>query len=310
MERFTQRARRVLSFAHQEAERARSQVIGTEHLLLGLLREDGGAAARVLRELGMTTDRVNEVVSRVSSVSPNFDANKIELGIEIQKVLEFAVEETRRLGHHYIGTEHILLGLVRVDSTATEVLRRLGVTADQIRRQTRRVLNESAAASPSPASSIQSRTDVRAKSLSQVLLMYGRDPEAKQVVANYVESLGVQVIPLNENSFATINIWATETIFVIILLTPDDMIVSAADPQQITFRAAQNVIYEFGFFHGKLGPRRVCALFKSNGETELELPSNALRGACVRLDSAGEWKGWLARQMSDAGLNIKSENIR
>ena len=300
----------MLSFAHQEAERARSQVIGTEHLLLGLLREDGGAAARVLRELGMTTDRVNEVVSRVSSVSPNFDANKIELGIEIQKVLEFAVEETRRLGHHYIGTEHILLGLVRVDSTAMEVLRRLGVTADQIRRQTRRVLNESAAASPPPASSIQSRTDVRAKSLSQVLLIYGRDPETKQVVANYVESLGIQVIPLNENSFATIDIWATEVTFIIILLTPDDMIVSAADPQQTSFRAAQNVIYEFGFFHGKLGPRRVCALFKSNGETALELPSNALRAACVRLDSAGEWKGWLARQMSDAGLNIKSENIR
>jgi ATP-dependent Clp protease ATP-binding subunit ClpC len=152
MERFTQRARRVLSLAHQEAERARQNNIGTEHLLLGLMDEEGGVAGRVLRDLGMTPDRVRDVVQRVSSASTNFDPNRIELAAETQQVLEFAVDEARRLGHHYIGTEHILLGLVRVESSAMEVLRRLGVTPDQIRRQTRRVLNESASSSsPTPA---------------------------------------------------------------------------------------------------------------------------------------------------------------
>jgi predicted nucleotide-binding protein len=306
MERFTQRARRVLSLAHQEVERARKNFIGAEHLLLGLMEEEGGVAGRVLRELGMTPDRVREVVKRVSNVSPEFDPNRVELASETQQILEFSVEEARRLGHHYIGTEHILLGLVRVESTAMEVLRRLGVTADQIRRQTRRVLNET----PAPVSNIPSLSDVRTRSLSEVLLMYGRDLEAKQVVANYVESLGLQAIPLNENSFATIDLLATEATFVIILLTPDDMVMSASDPQSTRFRAGQNIIYEFGFFHGKLGPKRVCALFKSNGEIELELPSDSLRGACVRLDSAGEWKGWLARQLREAGLIIRSENIR
>jgi len=157
MERFTQRARRVLSLAHQEAERARNNYIGTEHLLLGLMDEEGGVAGRVLRELGMTSDRVREVINRVSSSSSAFDANRVELASDTQQVLEHAVEEARRLGHHYIGTEHILLGLVRVEGTAMEVLRRLGVTADQIRRQTRRVLNESASASPTPASSSPAR---------------------------------------------------------------------------------------------------------------------------------------------------------
>jgi predicted nucleotide-binding protein len=270
------------------------------------MEEEGGVAGRVLRELGMTPDRVREVVKRVSNVSPEFDPNRVELASETQQILEFSVEEARRLGHHYIGTEHILLGLVRVESTPMEVLRRLGVTADQIRRQTRRVLNET----PAPVSNIPSLSDVRTRSLSEVLLMYGRDLEAKQVVANYVESLGLQAIPLNENSFATIDLLATEATFVIILLTPDDMVMSASDPQSTRFRAGQNIIYEFGFFHGKLGPKRVCALFKSNGEIELELPSDSLRGACVRLDSAGEWKGWLARQLREAGLIIRSENIR
>jgi len=157
MERFTQRARRVLSLAHQEAERARNNFIGTEHLLLGLMDEEGGVAGRVLRELGMSSDRVREVVNRVSSSSSAFDASRVELAADTQQVLEHAVEEARRLGHHYIGTEHILLGLVRVEGPAMEVLRRLGVTADQIRRQTRRVLNETASSSPTPAGSTPAR---------------------------------------------------------------------------------------------------------------------------------------------------------
>ena len=306
MEKFTQRARSVLSLAHQETERTRNNFIGTEHLLIGLMLEEGGVAGRVLRELGLSTDRVRETVKQITAFSDNFDPARVELGSQTQKTLELAVDEARRLGHHYIGTEHILLGLVLVDDVAMEVLRKLGVTAEQIRRQTRRVLNET----PVRASNVSSRTDVGAKSLSQVLLMYGHDLETQHVVANYVESLGVQVIPLNENAFATIDLLATEATFVIILLTPDDMVVSGSDPQHTSFRAGQNIIYEFGFFHGKLGPKRVCALFKSKGETELELPSDSLRGVCVRLDSAGEWKGWLARQMREAGLIIKSENIR
>jgi ATP-dependent Clp protease ATP-binding subunit ClpC len=125
--------------------------------------EEGGVAGRVLRELGMTSDRVREVIRRVTTSSSSFDPNRVELASETQQVLEHAVDEARRLGHHYIGTEHILLGLVRVDSTAMEVLRRLGVTAEQIRRQTRRVLNESAS-SPTPAGgSLQRGSSTAAK---------------------------------------------------------------------------------------------------------------------------------------------------
>jgi ATP-dependent Clp protease ATP-binding subunit ClpC len=153
MERFTQRARRVLSLAHTEAERARQSNIGTEHLLLGLADEEGGVAGRVLRELGLEPSRVREMVERVSP-SGRYTGGKIDLAPETQQVLEFAVDEARRLGHHYIGTEHILLALVRAEGSAMDVLRRLGVTPDQIRRQTRRVLNESAS-SPAPAGPAQ-----------------------------------------------------------------------------------------------------------------------------------------------------------
>jgi len=143
MERFTQRARRVLSLAHQEAEKMRHNYIGTEHLLLGLIREDGGVAGRVLRELGLEPERVQEMVERLTG-SGQYRGGKLDLSPGTQQVLEHAVDEARRMGHHYIGTEHLLLGLVRYgEGVALEVLRKLGVTPEQIRRQTRRILQES-----------------------------------------------------------------------------------------------------------------------------------------------------------------------
>ncbi|HSR47511.1 MAG TPA: ATP-dependent Clp protease ATP-binding subunit [Anaerolineales bacterium] len=145
MQRFTQRARRVLSLAHEEAERLHHNYIGTEHLLLGLIREEGGVAGRVLRELGLDPARVKETVERLTGVGRHA-GGKIELAPSTQQVLELAIEEARRMGHHYIGTEHILLGLVRQgEGVAIDVLRRLGITPEQVRRQTRRVLQETPA---------------------------------------------------------------------------------------------------------------------------------------------------------------------
>jgi ATP-dependent Clp protease ATP-binding subunit ClpC len=143
MERFTQRARRVLSLAHEEAERLQHNYIGTEHLLLGLIREEGGVAGRVLRELGLEPARVKEMVERLTGVGRH-TGGRIELAPATEEVLQYAIEEARRMGHHYIGTEHLLLGLMRLDEgVAIDVLRRLGITPEQIRRQTRRVLQES-----------------------------------------------------------------------------------------------------------------------------------------------------------------------
>jgi len=144
MERFTQRARRVLSLAQEEAERLQHGQIGTEHLLLGLMREEGGVAGRVLRDLGLEQRRVEELVNRLTDSGTRTAATNLDLSPGTKKVLELAVDEARRMGHHYIGTEHLLLGLVRQqEGIAIEVLRRLGISPEEVRRQTRRVLQES-----------------------------------------------------------------------------------------------------------------------------------------------------------------------
>ena len=144
MERFTQRARRVLSLAQDEAERLQHHQIGTEHLLLGLMREEGGVAGRVLRDLGLDLRRVEELVTRLSTSEHRTSHSQLDLSPGTKKVLELAVDEARRMGHHYIGTEHLLLGLVRQqEGIALDVLRRLGVSPEEVRRQTRKVLQES-----------------------------------------------------------------------------------------------------------------------------------------------------------------------
>ncbi len=146
MERLTQRAKKVLSLAHQEAERLRHGYIGTEHLLLGLIMEDGGVASRVLRELGLETNRLAELVERLSEPGRH-TGGKIDLSPGTQEVLQYAFEEAKKFGKTYVSTEHLLLGLIRLDdSLAMQVLRKTGVNGEQIRRQTRRVLQEGSTA--------------------------------------------------------------------------------------------------------------------------------------------------------------------
>lgn len=167
-EKFTQRARKVLSIAHQEAEKAQQNAIRTEHILLGLIEEEGGVAGRVLRELGLESERVREMISRIGSpVQENVE--KIDLALDTQKVLGYAVEEAKRLSHQYIGTEHILLGLVRTEGTALDVLNKLGISPDQVRKQTRRILSEGTSkAVPEGSAKTQGKNDPKTPLVDQL----------------------------------------------------------------------------------------------------------------------------------------------
>ncbi len=144
MERFTQRARRALSLAHREAETDHKENLGTEYLLLGLLVEGGGVAGRALQELGLDAKRVREIILRVNQdyPSPAPASRKLSLSPDTQQVLEFAIEEARSIGHHYIGTEHLLLALTNSEGRVKLVFDKVGLTAEQIRKQIRRILDE------------------------------------------------------------------------------------------------------------------------------------------------------------------------
>ncbi len=142
MERFTQRARQVLSLAQEEAQIREHGVIHLEHLMLGLSREVGGVSGRVLLDLGVKEAPLRQMVDNLT-VPPLKPTDKgPDLAENVKRSLEFAVDEARRMGHHYIGTEHLLLGLLRAEG-ADRILSTIQVTAEQIRKTLRQVLRES-----------------------------------------------------------------------------------------------------------------------------------------------------------------------
>ncbi len=126
LQRFTFRAKRVLSFAQEEAERLQHSYIGTEHLLLGLIHEEESAAGRILRDLGLTYGQLEPLVVRMSGAGIRSEKSQLVLGPSARRVLEYAVTAARKWGDKQTGTRHLLYGLVSIqDGVAIEILKSL-----------------------------------------------------------------------------------------------------------------------------------------------------------------------------------------
>jgi len=143
-EKFSERARRVLTLAQEEAQQLNHSYIDTEHILLGLVREDEGVAAKVLTNLGVDSNKVRSAVEFVIGRGEKPSAGETGLTPKAKRVIELAIDEARHLGHNYIGTEHLLLGLLREgEGVAAAILDSLGITIERVRAETVRVLSES-----------------------------------------------------------------------------------------------------------------------------------------------------------------------
>ena len=141
-ERFTDRARRVVVLAQEEARMLQHNYIGTEHLLLGLIHEGEGVAAKALESLGIGLEAVRQQVEEIIGRGQHASSGHIPFTPRAKKVLELALRESIQLGHNYIGTEHILLGLIREgDGVAAQVLVRLGADLNRTRQQVIEVLH-------------------------------------------------------------------------------------------------------------------------------------------------------------------------
>jgi ATP-dependent Clp protease ATP-binding subunit ClpC len=141
--KFTERARKVLHLAQEEAQRLHHNYIGTEHLLLGLVREGEGVAAKVLTSFGVDLEQVRKAVEDIIGRGDRIVLGEIGFTPRAKKVIELAVDEARRLNHHYIGTEHLLLGLLREgEGIGAGVLESFGLNLPEVRAKTIEVLNE------------------------------------------------------------------------------------------------------------------------------------------------------------------------
>ncbi|MDB5390927.1 MAG: clpC [Planctomycetaceae bacterium] len=174
-ERFTDRARSVMRLANQEARRLGNHYIGTEHILLGLVKEGTGVAANVLKNLGVELDQIrNEVESLVQTGPADHDIlMKLPSTPFGKKVIEYSMEEARSLNHNYVGTEHLLLGLARVnEGAAAQALMKLGLTLEEIRDEVLNLLGHSV--SPSLMDELKSQLANKWADES--------DPQSKRIV--------------------------------------------------------------------------------------------------------------------------------
>jgi len=183
-ERFTDRARKVMALANQEAQRFNHEYIGTEHVLLGLVKEGSGVGANVLKNLEVDLRKVRLEVERLVRAGPEMvTMGKLPQTPRAKKVIEYAIEEARNLNHNYVGTEHILLGLLREhDGVAAQVLMNLSLKLEEVREE---VLNLLGAGAESSAESVTGPSDSDApisasgkskgKSKTPALDSFGRD---------------------------------------------------------------------------------------------------------------------------------------
>src|SRR5216110_2992109 len=173
-ERFTDRARKVMALANQEAQRFNHEYIGTEHILLGLVKEGSGVGANVLKNLDVDLRKVRLEVEKLVKSGPDMvTMGKLPQTPRAKKVIEYAIEEARNLNHNYVGTEHLLLGLLREhDGVAAQVLMNLGLKLEEVREE---VLNLLGAGVESEEPQQQERTQQKGKSKTPALDSFGRD---------------------------------------------------------------------------------------------------------------------------------------
>src|SRR5947207_512906 len=173
-ERFTDRARKVMALANQEAQRFNHEYIGTEHILLGLVKEGSGVGANVLKNLDVDLRKVRLEVEKLVKSGPDMvTMGKLPQTPRAKKVIEYAIEEARNLNHNYVGTEHLLIGLLREhDGVADQVLMNLGLKLEEVREE---VLNLLGAGVESEEPQQQEKQGAKGKSKTPALDSFGRD---------------------------------------------------------------------------------------------------------------------------------------
>jgi ATP-dependent Clp protease ATP-binding subunit ClpC len=178
-ERFTDRARKVMALANQEAQRFNHDYIGTEHILLGLVKEGSGVGANVLKNLGVDLRKVRMEVEKLVKSGPEMvTMGKLPQTPRAKRVIEYAIEEARNLNHNYVGTEHLLLGLLREqDGVAAQVLMNLGLKLEDVREEVLNLLGAGVepeeSAMPGAAPEIAGKKS--GKSKTPALDSFGRD---------------------------------------------------------------------------------------------------------------------------------------
>src|SRR6266446_764033 len=176
-ERFTDRARKVMQLANQEAQRFNHEYIGTEHILLGLVKEGSGVAANVLKNLDVDLRKIRLEVEKLVNSGPDMvTLGKLPQTPRTKKAVEYSIEEARNLNHNYVGTEHLLLGLLREqEGVAAQVLMNLGMKLEDVREEVLNLLGHNMETGSEGEGRERGERASKSKSKTPALDSFGRD---------------------------------------------------------------------------------------------------------------------------------------
>ncbi len=201
-ERFTDRSRKVMRLANQEAQRCNHEYIGTEHILLGLVKEGAGVAAHVLRNLGIDLRKIRLEVEKIVQSGPDMvTMGKLPQTPRAKKVIEYSIEEARNLNHNYVGTEHLLLGLLcEQEGVAARVLMNLGLKLERVREEVLNFLGHNVQRQSAPRSPIpgDAPTPGMLTAMQQLLLALNRIIKARLAERKTANTSEPSATPSNE----------------------------------------------------------------------------------------------------------------
>lgn len=231
-ERFTERSRRVVISAQEEAASFGHAYVGTEHILLGLLRVENGIAAHALGRLGVTPSEAREQVESIVGRGEDYDSDQVPFTPRSKKVLELGLRESLQLGHNHIGTEHLLLGLVEErEGVATRILSNLGVGADEVREQVILLLAGEASRSASLAGEGR---DVGPAGSAERRLLFRGEVRAFEVEIRY-GTLGETVVPQTPQRVSV------ELEYSYTVQNNGDVLLGTVDPSDVRERVVQTL---------------------------------------------------------------------
>ncbi len=323
-EKFTDSGRAVLDEAIKKSEQDGKKFVSIAHLIYALSLSDRPIFDAALEKLSISPTVVKEIILKHLELSKKHRGKGFQISPAVTEVFKRSMDRARTQGRWKIDSFDILTNLADDPSSLlNEILSEFDSEPEEVALSVRLAMRK---ASESDAS-LSTRTAIPEEKIAsetstplskRVFVVHGQDELAKVTLARFLENLQLEAVILHEQASSSSTIIEklenySDVSYSVVLLTPDDVGGLAAGlpakdsqiRQYLSSRSRQNVIFELGFFIGKLGRSRVCALYKGN----IELPTDYAGVVYVSMDENGAWKQILARELEAVGLNIDHKGL-
>jgi predicted nucleotide-binding protein len=317
--KFSETGLKILEEALDESKRRKQYFIFEPHILQAFFNKDAPLLNQMLKHLSIPQDYVKQMIEKHLEISRKHKGKGFRIAPELNELFKSSMDRARSEGRRTIDSEDMLMRLAQNQySLLNGILSEYDVIPEEVALAilASKRKNKSVQKISERQETIMSEKDKLIQ--KKIFIVHGRDELAKTTVARFLENLKLEPIILHEQSSSSRTLIEkleaySDVTFAVILLTPDDVgtfadNISVTDKklkEKLSFRARQNVILELGYFIGKLGRTKVCALYKGN----IELPTDYSGIVYISMDDNGAWKQILARELKNVGLEVHLEGL-